>query len=1127
MKVLIANRGEIACRILRTCRKLGYPTVAINTPDEPDCLHIRLADQFFEVPNYLDQDSILTEAIEFSVNAIHPGYGFLSENATFAEKCEKIGIKFLGPRSEHISMFAIKPVSRELAEKVGLNVLLASRDTSDIEYAANFSKIIGFPVMLKSSVGGGGMEMRRCDDEAELRNNFPRVKTQAEAQFLNGGVYVEKFVQRARHIEVQVFGDGLGRVVALGVRECSIQRRYQKVVEETPPPGASGSFINAISEQAIRLCKSVRYLSAGTVEFLADQCFNTFYFLEVNPRLQVEHGITEMITGTDIVEWMLTEQIGHFEIGHGTAIEVRVCSEDPYNSFTPSCGLIESISMPENLENVRCDTWIEDKTEIGLRYDSLIAKWMVYGETRQQAIDTMEMVLSQYKIRGELRTNLPFLRKIINHPKFAEGHLNTSFISDITRKLNVLNGGFLTTVQDLGRFGYWWVGVPPSGPMDDRSFAAVNELVQNNSNAACLEITVSGPRLQFEFNGYGAIAGSEFSVELISEKQTRNILMYSSFQFNAGDILNIGYSSRKGCRCYLAIDGGFDVPVVMDSRSTFVNAQIGGHFGRSLRSGDEIHVLDSHHKCPITKLPMPQINNHWEIGVIPGPHGKEFFTESFIQEFYNHHWSVSFNSNRIGYRLNGPPAKFCRKNGFEGGSHPSNVLDYTYGFGAINVTGEMSIILMKDGPSLGGFVCIATISEKELWKVGQANGGDTIHFVKVHDKDPIIQRCSYGNRTVTYRRSGENHILICYGAEEFDLRLRCRIYLLSEQIKNIAGILELSPGMQSVLVRYNQNMICETLLVNKLNEIEISIDHSEVTIPSRLIKMPISFNDSSIVAAIERYTVGVRQDAPYLPSNLEFIKEANSLAKVSQVMDIIAKAEYLVLGLGDVYLSAPCAIPVNPLHRLKVPKYNPARTYTPEGSVGIGGCTMCIYGMDSPGGYQLVGKTVPIWSHYKEYPWFLKAFDRISFYPVSEKEMQQLRANFRKGKFQLEIFKGEFSILKYSEDIAKCCQEINDFKSKQKDIDISWSAYPIHQDDLTTECQESDPQNALNSPYSGIVTKILIKIGDVISIGDTILQLEAMKLIIDIQAERGGVIETILVSEGKPILQGSSMLTLI
>ena len=1126
MKTLVANRGEIACRILRTCTKLGYPTVAIHAPDETDVLHVQMADEFFEVPSYLDQDTLLTKAMEYSVRAIHPGYGFLSENAIFAEKCEKNGIKFLGPRSEHIRMFALKHVARELAEKVGLNVLAGSQETCDIEYVAKFSKKIGFPIMVKPSAGGGGMDICLCNDETELKKNFAKVKTQAGTHYLNDAVYVEKFVECARHIEVQIFGDGQGKVVVMGVRECSIQRRFQKVIEESPPPGASEDFINAISEQAIRLCRSIKYLSVGTVEFLADQSMNTFYFLEVNPRLQVEHGITEMITGVDLVEWMLKEEIGNFEIGQGTAIEVRVCSEDPYN-FTPSCGLIESISMPEMVGNIRCDTWIKDKTEIGLRYDSLIAKWMVYGETRQQAIEKLKVVLAEYKLHGEIQTNLPLLRKIINHSKFAEGNLNTNFICDITRKLKVLDGGFLTTVQDLGRFGYWWVGVPPSGPMDDRSFTAANELIQNDPNAACLEITISGPTLQFEFNGYGAIAGSDFSVDLTSDQQTRQIQMNSSFKINTGDIINIGHSSRMGCRCYLALDGGLDTPVFMGSRSTFVNAQIGVYFGRKIQSGDEIHVLDSHNKFPIPQLPMQPINNHWKIAVIPGPHGKEFFTEGFINEFYNYHWSVSFNSNRIGYRLNGPPAKFCRENGSEGGSHPSNVLDYTYSFGAINVTGEMPIILMKDGPSLGGFVCIATISEKDMWKVGQANGGDTIHFVKAHDKNPIIYRYSNDKWEVTYRRSGDNHILVCYGAEEFDLRLRCRIYLLSEQIKNISGILELSPGMQSVLVRYNQNMICEDLLVHKMNEIEITLDHSEINIPSRLIKMPISFNDSSIVAAIDRYIVGVRNDAPYLPSNLDFIKEANSLAEVEQVMDIITKAEYLVLGLGDVYLSAPCAIPVDPLHRLKVPKYNPARTYTPEGSVGIGGCTMCIYGMDSPGGYQLVGRTVPIWKNYRESPWFLKPFDRISFYPVSEEEMHQLRTKFRKNEFHLEIIEGEFSITKYTEDISKCYPEIKDFKQKQKDIDISWTSNPIQKDDITPKYQQFDVKNSLNSPYSGIVTKILVKAGDTINKGDTILQLEAMKLIIDIQAERGGVIEMILVSEGKPLLQGNAILALI
>ena len=973
MKVLVANRGEIACRIIRTCKKLGYLTVAIYAPDEPFVKHVKMANECFEISDYLNQNEILSQAKKHNVDAIHPGYGFLSENPYFVKKCEKIGIKFLGPRSEHMEMFAIKHIARDLAKKEGVNVLPASGETSDLELAIIFSNNVGYPVIIKSSAGGGGMGMQRCNNELELRNNFEKIKKQALRLFKNGAIFVEKFVENSRHIEVQVFGDGMGKVVALGVRECSIQRRNQKVIEETPPPGISKKILNEIKKQAINLCESIKYLSAGTVEFVANQNLENFYFLEVNTRLQVEHGITEMITGIDIVEWMLTEKIEYFEINPGTAIEVRVCAEDPYTNFTPSCGLIDSIIMPKKTNDTRCDTWIQDKTEISFHYDSLLAKWMVYGKTREIAISKMESVLNEYEIHGELKTNLPLLRKIISHPKFIRGELNTNFIPDITKKFKVLNGGFLTTVQDLGRFGYWWVGVSPSGPMDDKSFAIANKLVHNDLNAACLEITLVGPKIMFNFDGYGAIAGSDFDIKLIINEQIKYIKMNSSFKFSKGDILNIGHSSGKGNRCYLAIDGGLDVPLFMGSRSTFINAQFGGHFGRTIRIGDEIHVLDTYpKKSMISKILPLVIKNKWEINVIPGPHGIEFFTEDFINIFYNYDWKINFNSNRIGYRLDGPFAKFSRINGAEGGSHPSNVLDYTYGFGAINISGEMPIILMKDGPSLGGFVCIATICEEDMWKVGQARGGDTINFIKRHNKNPIIYRDINDTRTVTFRRSGQSHILVCYGTEKFDLQFRCKIYLLSEHIKNYTGVLELSPGMQSVLVRYDPNIIEENRLVDIMKKIEIELDDSNVTIPSRLIKMPISFNDKSIISAIKRYTVGVRNDAPYLPSNLEFIKESNSLETIEEVIDIITQAEYMVLGLGDVYLSAPCAIPINPLHRLKVPKYNPARTYTPEGGVGIGGSTMCIYGMNSPGGYQLVGRTIPIWNNYKKQQWFLK-----------------------------------------------------------------------------------------------------------------------------------------------------------
>ena len=383
-RVLIANRGAIACRIIRTLRKLSIESVAIYSEADAGSLHVRQADVAVCVgpapaaESYLHVDRILKAARDTGAEAVHPGYGFLSENATFAEACESFGLVFLGPTPTQIRAFGLKNTARELAVENNVPVLPGTGLLLDIASAAEQAAHIGYPVMLKSAGGGGGIGMRRCYSEAELLEGFAAVSRLSETHFKGSGIFLEKFIAKARHIEVQVFGDGRGNVVALGERDCSVQRRNQKVVEETPAPNISTGVREELHRVAAALMQSVNYRSAGTVEFLYDAQAERFYFLEVNSRLQVEHGVTEEVWGVDLVEWMVRLGAGDFPplagmqfAPAGVSIQVRLYAENPLEDFGPSSGRVTEFVAPSN---TRCDTWIETGSEVSPFYDPLLSQ---------------------------------------------------------------------------------------------------------------------------------------------------------------------------------------------------------------------------------------------------------------------------------------------------------------------------------------------------------------------------------------------------------------------------------------------------------------------------------------------------------------------------------------------------------------------------------------------------------------------------------------------------------------------------------------------------------------------------------------------------------------------------------
>lgn len=441
-KILIANRGEIACRVIKTARKMGIKTVAVYSEADKDALHVDMADEAVcigpapSAESYLVVDNILQAIRDTKADAVHPGYGFLSENAGFARKLKREGVAFIGPNVNAITKMGDKIESKKLAEKAKVNTVPGHTEAlKDVRQALSVAKKVGYPVMLKASAGGGGKGMRVAWNEKEAKEGFTSAQREAASSFGDDRVFVEKFIEEPRHIEIQVMADSFGNTIYLGERECSIQRRHQKVIEEAPSPFIDEDTRKAMGEQAVQLAKAVKYVSAGTVEFIVDSKRN-FYFLEMNTRLQVEHPVTEKITGLDLVELMIRVAAGEkLKIKqedvqlNGWAMETRVYAEDPFRGFLPSIGRLVRYRAPEETEHVRVDTGVFEGGEISMYYDPMIAKLITYGADRDEAIAHMRHALDGYYIRG-VSHNIGFLAALMAHPRFQAGELTTNFIAE-------------------------------------------------------------------------------------------------------------------------------------------------------------------------------------------------------------------------------------------------------------------------------------------------------------------------------------------------------------------------------------------------------------------------------------------------------------------------------------------------------------------------------------------------------------------------------------------------------------------------------------------------------------------------------------------------------------------------
>ncbi|MFH4416403.1 MAG: urea carboxylase [Neisseriaceae bacterium] len=1194
-KVLIANRGACATRILKTLKKLQINSVVVYSEVDASSLHVKLADEAYSLGSggatdtYLNMDKILKIACDCGAQAIHPGYGFLSENVEFVKRVEQLGLIFLGPTAQQIADFGLKHRARELALQAEVPLSPGSPLLQSVEQAKLEASRIGYPVMLKSTAGGGGIGMQLCSSEKELEAIFESIKALSANNFSNDGLYLEKYIKRGRHIEVQMIGDGLGKTLAIGERDCSSQRRNQKVIEECPAPNLTDTVRNQLYQIAERLLASVCYRSVGTVEFIYDVDSETFYFLEVNTRLQVEHGITEEVYGIDLVEWMLRlASDKHFSLEtkrkvlrpKGHAIQARIYAEDPYHDFRPSAGLLTQVIFPRG-KNVRVDTWVEAGVEVAAFFDPMLAKLIVHSVDREGALALLANSLKETKLYG-VETNLRYLETLLAEKTFQEGKMTTrflnSFISLPSPRMEFLRGGSLTTVQDaFGRSGYWDIGVPPSGAYDSYSFRLANRLLKNPENAAGLEITLEGPSIQFNFNTQIVLAGAQIEAKL----DNKNIPNWQVIAVKAGQTLELGRVVGAGCRSYLAVTGGIECPDYLGSKATFALGRFGGHSGRAIRAGDILKVRNTEQYLAEVgaSLPLearPQLTDTWELKVIYGPHGApDFFTEKDMEVFFHSEWEVHYNSNRTGIRLIGPKPSWSRTDGGEAGLHPSNIHDNAYAFGSVNFTGDVPIILGPDGPSLGGFVCCVTVITADLWKLGQLRVGDRVKFLPIAIetaillekeqteaigrlapmnsvpqlpslKDPILANLSaeQAGESVIYRAAGDHFLLVEYGELVMDVRLRLRVYRLMQWLEenSLAGLKELTPGVRSLQIHFDSQILSHKTLLNHLAQAELILSQpsESLTVPARIVYLPMSWDDEACRMAIEKYMQTIRREAPWCPSNLEFIRRINGLKDISEVKEIVFNATYLVAGLGDVYLGAPLAIPLDPRDRLLTTKYNPVRTWTVESSVGIGGAYLCIYGMDGPGGYQLIGRTVSMWNHYHlggcfEKPWLLRFFDLIRFYEVSPAELSEIRKALLQGEAVLKIEPTQFSWKEYAKELRTNQEEIKKIRAQRENSFneelARWHAEGQFNFTAVEEVKGEEiiiPEGsiALESPVSGSVWKIEVELGQTVKSEQRLISLESMKMEIPILAKEAGIVESIHLKQGQNVHAGQVMLVL-
>ncbi|KAI9724690.1 MAG: hypothetical protein M1828_003559 [Chrysothrix sp. TS-e1954] len=1229
--LLVANRGEIAVRIIRTARQLDIRTISIYSASDAGSEHVLAADESVLLKGsdsaaYIDVDQIIAILRSKKADAVIPGYGFLSENADFARRVKDVGSVWVGPSAEAIEAFGIKHTARELAEKAGVPIVPGSKGLMESEQAAvKKAEELGFPIMLKATGGGGGMGLVIANDPEEVRQGFKTTTSRAQTLFKNPGIFLEKYYPASRHVEIQVFGNGQGKAIHFGERECSIQRRHQKVIEECPSP-----FVNRypglremLGDAAVNLAQSVKYASAGTVEYLVDNKTGSAFFLEMNTRLQVEHGITELCYDVDLVKMMLEQadaelagkgglSAAHLESVRnehsqpkGAAIEARVYAENPLRKYAPSPGLLTKVDWAGG-EGARIDTWVCTGTTISPNFDPLIAKVMFHSTaSREDAILGIQYVLRSSVLCGP-PNNLDFLAAVLRTSEFEVGHTLTSLLDTFTftpPAIDVLSGGALTLIQDYPGRPKVGKGIPHSGAMDPLAFQVANALVGNAVGTEGLEITLSGPELRFIGPAVVALCGAPMQVTL--DGQEEDFKMWSQVRVKAGQRLKIGKTKGAGCRSYLAVHGGFpNVAEYYESKSTSPVVALGGYQGRALTTGDLLSITS---EIPSTvpegaSLPerlIPTYSSDWEVMAMPGPHEEGYLLPEDIEMVYSTEWKVSHNTSRSAVRLIGPVPQWARKGGGQGGSHPSNLIEYGYPLATLNWTGDDPCIFPVDCPNFGGFVSSTTVIRADWWKLGQLKAGDRLKYRRVSMDDAVqarrtlnkwikdVEQAMQGGNTfddidsfdkvsqiggegpqdfgkaivdqtkpsgnqplVTYRQGGDSHIIIEYGSEEFDLNHRCRVTALEKALldpnstdETIKAGIVITVGCCTTLnVAFDPLIVARADLLDHLKRLESALgDLSNTQVPTRIFRLPISFESKEQDEATKRYMETQRSEAPYLPDARKFVAENNAFT-LEQLKDIFLKGMLAVVVVGF-YSGNTVSLPVLPSNRMSSPKTNPSRSAaTPAGTVGWGGRRPNF----EPGPKGRHDNSTPLRS------WLFQAFDLLTFYQVSEQELDGHLADFNAGKWTFTPKDISFDMKEHNQMLKDTAGEVAGIRARQSEAQAKmlkleeeslerWRSNKDREkvDEGTVEAlMTQGGMESVDAPIDANVWKIMVSEGDTVKVGDEIVILEAMKLEISVKfgvddddegikqtsdAEKTARVEKIVTRQGEVVKAGSKI----
>lgn len=983
---------------------------------------------------------------------------------------------------------------------------------------------------------------------------------------------------------------------------------------------------------------------------LVDDETASFYFLEVNARLQVEHCVTELCYDIDLVALMLmqadAELAGKGGIAaetlrgwqkdgpKGAAIEARLYAENPIRDYAPTPGLLQLVEYAtDQVGHARIDGWVSSGTKVSASYDPMLSKMCVWGESREAAIKDARTLISKSKVQGT-PTNLGLLRAIVASDLFATGQTLTSFLTPSSGfeyrpcAFEVLSGGISTTVQDRhGRKGVGH-GVPEAGAMDPLSLQVANLIAGNPAGTEALEITLAGPELLFHADAIVALAGAEMDLTL----DGKSVECYTRITIAKGSKLKITKVAQgaAGCRSYLAIRGGLpEVPVYLGSKSTCPSLGFGGYQGRALLAGDTLEMdVESSQLAASGKVQpytLPQAarltalfeegtgDKGWPLLCMTGPFDDDgFLAAEDRQKLYGSCWKVSHNAARTGIRLEGPRYKWTRKDGGEGGSHPSNVLEFGYSSRGINMNGDVPVILGRDGPDLGGLLISNTIISSE-WRDGQMKPSDKLHFVPVtFDQarevnarveryleqikkavdggsadieplsmsvaDPIYAQGDFsesksilasiealeGERPkVKIRSAGDRFVMMEYGDMTADIINRCRIELLVreiEKVKSERGVVDLNPNLRSVTIQIDPSKVDDLArLVDWLVELEKQIPSArDVKIPTREFTLPVTFEDPEVKASIQKYMETVRSKAVYLPDNSEYLAEANGYASKREVEEAVVGCRQLAVAVGF-FMGTPILLPLDPRKRMRCQKYNPTRLTTPAGALGHGGSCFAIYPVSCPGGYALLGRTLPCWSTFGDKPGFsttqpylFENFDTIQFEKVDQATYDRALREFDAGTYKWKVKETVFDVAEQSTFLESILEATEEFRAQQA---ISLSKAEEKEERLFAEWQKeveeaerrkasgqsgggdqgdnatlddfaNDPSAVpITSGLAANVWKVLVKKGDKIEPGQKVAILEAMKMEIDVIAPEGCTqIKAILKGPGSSVNPGDAIL---